>query len=238
MGIGAALIFPATLAILINVFTDPIERAKAIAIWSATSGLSVAARPGHRRLAARALLVGIGVPRQRPDRDPRHAAGGPLRADEPRPARAAVRPARHGAVDRRRSTALVWAIIEAPDHGWTSTASLAGFGAGIALLGAFIVWERRIDHPMLDVDVFRRPAVLAPAACRSRRVLRPVRVHLPGHPVLPVRPRLQPAVGRRAHRARSPCSRHRRADSARLVQPLRHEGGRDRRPALDGDRVR
>jgi MFS family permease len=41
MGIGAALVFPATLAILSNVFTDPSERAKAIGIWSATTGLAV-----------------------------------------------------------------------------------------------------------------------------------------------------------------------------------------------------
>ena len=45
MGIGAALIFPATLAILTNVFRDPGERAKAIGIWSAVSGMAVAAGP-------------------------------------------------------------------------------------------------------------------------------------------------------------------------------------------------
>jgi len=39
MGIGAALVFPATLAILTNVFTNPVERAKAIGLWSAVSGL-------------------------------------------------------------------------------------------------------------------------------------------------------------------------------------------------------
>ena len=45
MGIGAAMIFPATLAILSNVFRDPGERAKAIGIWSAVSGVAVAAGP-------------------------------------------------------------------------------------------------------------------------------------------------------------------------------------------------
>src|SRR6202042_2784685 len=45
MGVGAALIFPATLAILVNVFTDERERARAIAIWAAVSGLSVALGP-------------------------------------------------------------------------------------------------------------------------------------------------------------------------------------------------
>ena len=45
MGIGAALIFPATLAILINVFTDPRERAKAIGLWAGVSGIAVALGP-------------------------------------------------------------------------------------------------------------------------------------------------------------------------------------------------
>ena len=45
MGIGAALIFPATLAVLTNTFADPKERAAAIGIWSAMSGVAVAAGP-------------------------------------------------------------------------------------------------------------------------------------------------------------------------------------------------
>ncbi len=45
MGVGAAAIFPATLAIITNVFTDRRERAKAIGIWSAVSGIGVAAGP-------------------------------------------------------------------------------------------------------------------------------------------------------------------------------------------------
>src|SRR5579884_2229283 len=45
MGIGAALVFPATLAILTNVFTDPVERGRAIGIWAAVTGLAVAIGP-------------------------------------------------------------------------------------------------------------------------------------------------------------------------------------------------
>ncbi len=45
MGIGAALVFPGTLAILIDVFRDPIERAKSIGVWSAVSGAAVAFGP-------------------------------------------------------------------------------------------------------------------------------------------------------------------------------------------------
>ncbi|MFM1752640.1 MAG: hypothetical protein RL119_1602, partial [Actinomycetota bacterium] len=45
MGMGAALVFPATLAIITNLFIDPVERAKAIGIWSAVSGMAVAFGP-------------------------------------------------------------------------------------------------------------------------------------------------------------------------------------------------
>src|SRR5688572_4691292 len=45
MGVGGALIMPATLSIIMNVFTDPKERAQAIAIWSATAGMAVAIGP-------------------------------------------------------------------------------------------------------------------------------------------------------------------------------------------------
>ncbi|MDP2012965.1 MAG: MFS transporter, partial [Actinomycetota bacterium] len=45
MGVGAALLFPATLAILVNVFTDTKQRAAAIGIWTACTGLAVAIGP-------------------------------------------------------------------------------------------------------------------------------------------------------------------------------------------------
>src|SRR5215510_4951422 len=45
MGIGAALIMPATLSILTNVFTDARERALAIGLWSGVAGIAVAAGP-------------------------------------------------------------------------------------------------------------------------------------------------------------------------------------------------
>src|SRR5712692_10036889 len=45
MGIGAAGIFPATLSLIANVFTDRAERAKAIGLWGATTGVGVAAGP-------------------------------------------------------------------------------------------------------------------------------------------------------------------------------------------------
>jgi EmrB/QacA subfamily drug resistance transporter len=52
-------------------------------------------------------------------------------------------------------TALVWAIIEAPDKGWDSTGILVAFAAAIVLLVAFAAWELRARVPMLDVRLFR-----------------------------------------------------------------------------------
>jgi predicted MFS family arabinose efflux permease len=49
---------------------------------------------------------------------------------------------------------LVYTVIEAPNRGWTSTASLLGFAGAAVLLAAFILGERRAEHPMLDVRLF------------------------------------------------------------------------------------
>src|SRR5919109_723141 len=45
MGLGAALIFPATLSLLTNVFTERRERARAIGLWGATTGVGIATGP-------------------------------------------------------------------------------------------------------------------------------------------------------------------------------------------------
>src|SRR4029450_13298420 len=52
-------------------------------------------------------------------------------------------------------SAVIWALIEAPEHGWGSLTILAAFAAGAAIIAAFIPWERPTDHPMIDVSVFR-----------------------------------------------------------------------------------
>jgi ferritin-like protein len=50
---------------------------------------------------------------------------------------------------------VVFTIIEAPTYGWTAGRSLAGFTVSAVLLAAFIAWERRAAHPMLEVGLFR-----------------------------------------------------------------------------------
>jgi EmrB/QacA subfamily drug resistance transporter len=154
MGIGAALIFPATLSLLTNVFTERRERARAIGLWGATAGVGIAAGPivGGWLLeryawpsvffalapiaALAALLVAVSVPSSRdPAAAPADRAGLALSA-------AAI-------------TVLVYAIIEAPNAGWATARTLGGLALAGALFAAFIAWERRARAPMLDVALFR-----------------------------------------------------------------------------------
>jgi hypothetical protein len=50
---------------------------------------------------------------------------------------------------------LIYTIIEAPNHGWSSARTIAGFALAVVLLGSFIVWELRTPEPLLDVGLFR-----------------------------------------------------------------------------------
>ena len=153
MGIGAALIFPATLAILVNMFTDPKERAAAIGIWTAMVGVAVAIGPitgglllehfwwgsifvVNIPIAFVAIALGAWILPE--SRDPKV---GPMDYKGLVLSAAAV-------------GLLIWGIIEAPAWGWTSPAILSALVGGLALLGAFVLVERRRAHPMLDVRLF------------------------------------------------------------------------------------
>ena len=154
MGIGAALIFPATLAIITDVFRDPVERAKAIGGGSAVSGMAVAAGPitGGWLLehfwwgsvffinVPITILVAVVAWRLIPES---------REHDAPRLDRAGV------ALSIAAITVLVFTIIEAPEWGWLAPGTLAGFALAAVLLAAFVGWELRVEHPMLPVTIFR-----------------------------------------------------------------------------------
>jgi EmrB/QacA subfamily drug resistance transporter len=61
-------------------------------------------------------------------------------------------------------SAVVWGLIEAPERGWTEPLIVAAFAAGALVLGAFVAWERRVAHPMIDVKVFRNARFSAASA--------------------------------------------------------------------------
>jgi EmrB/QacA subfamily drug resistance transporter len=156
MGGAAALVYPATLAILNNVFTNPRERATAIGIWSAVSGIAIAIGPvtGGALLrhfswswvfyisvpvAVIALVLGrLLLPESR---DPNAGRFDPLGA----------------LLSIAGITLLTWSIIEAPQHGWGSAATVGGIGGALAIIAVFAWWQARRPDPMLDVRLFRNP---------------------------------------------------------------------------------
>ncbi len=155
MGFGAAFVMPATLSILANVFA-PSERARAIAIWSAISFAGAAFGPVisgfllehfwwgsvflvNVPVVTVALVAGyLLVPKTR---DPEQGRLDPVGA----------------LLSIGGLGALVFAIIEAPTHGWLSAHSLAWFAAAFVTLALFLKWEHRVDEPMLDLNLFRDP---------------------------------------------------------------------------------
>jgi EmrB/QacA subfamily drug resistance transporter len=165
MGIGGALVMPATLSIITNVFTNPKERAQAIAIWSATAGMAVAIGPVtggwllehfwwgsvfliNVPVVIVAVLLGqLFVPTSRdPEAPPVDGPGAVL--------------------SMVGITALVYGIIEGP-HGWTEPQVLGGFAVAAVMLAAFVVWERRATHPMLDMSLFSNPRFSAASGAIS-----------------------------------------------------------------------
>jgi EmrB/QacA subfamily drug resistance transporter len=163
MGLGAALMFPATLSVLVNVFTERAERAMAIGLWGATTGAGIAMGPivGGWLLermwwgsifvfmaavaAVVAVMVALAVPTSKDPATP------PL--DWP------------GLVISSAGMAiLVFGVIEAPGWGWGSAPALAVIGLGLALLVTLVAVEARRRHPMLDVSLFRNPRFTAASA--------------------------------------------------------------------------
>jgi EmrB/QacA subfamily drug resistance transporter len=154
MGVGGAMIMPATLSILGTVFPDKAERAKAIAIWAAMASIGIALGPviGGLLLAhfswGSIFLVNVPVVIVA-------LIGGYFllpTSKDPNPGRMDPLGALLSIVTL---VALVYAVIEGPDHGWTSAVVLGSAAVGLAALAAFLLWESHIDHPMLDLSLFR-----------------------------------------------------------------------------------
>ncbi len=154
MGVGGAAIMPSTLSILTNVFTAPHDRARAIGLWSGTSGLGLALGPmiggwllAHYwwgsvflinvPIAAIAVAVVLWVVPN--SRNP-----------------VASRPDVPGAALALAGVAiLLWGIIEGPGRGWSSLAIVGALGGAVLLIAAFVAFERRTSHPLLELSFFR-----------------------------------------------------------------------------------
>src|SRR5271154_4800446 len=163
MGLGAAMVFPSTLSIIANVFTERSDRARAIGLWGATAGMAIALGPifGGWLLgsfswpsiflamapvaALGALLVALYVPTSR---DP---AAPPLDL-------------RGFTFSTAGMAALVFTIIEAPEYGWGSVRTIGGIFLALPLLARFVLSERRSGAPMLEISLFRNPRFSAASA--------------------------------------------------------------------------
>ncbi|MEU6729655.1 MFS transporter [Nonomuraea wenchangensis] len=156
MGIGGAAIMPATLAIISNVF-PPAERGRAIGVWAGGVGLAVAIGPITGGLLIQhfwwgsvflvnvpivvigMILIATIVPESK---DPKPSKLDPV----------GVILSIIGLV------ALVYGIIRGGYLGTVASAEvLVPTLVGVAVLGAFVWWERRIDHPVFDVRSFADP---------------------------------------------------------------------------------
>ena len=153
MGIGAAFIMPATLSIITAIF-PPHERGRAIAIWAGFAGAGASIGP----IVTGALLEGfwwgstllVNVP---------IVAGivlavwafAPDSRDETRTPLDPV-----GALlSLVGLSSLIFGIIQGPEDGWTSGSVLLAFAAAGITLPLFLLWERRTEHPMLPLTLFR-----------------------------------------------------------------------------------
>jgi EmrB/QacA subfamily drug resistance transporter len=154
MGLGAAAIFPATLSLIANVFTERTERARAIGLWGATTGVGVATGPivggwllGHfwwgsvfvfmvPVAAFVAAMIAIAVPTSRDPSTPPIDWRGVF-------------------LSSTGMGTFVFGIIQAPEWGWGSVRAIATLAVGVFIITMFVLVERRTERPMLDVGLFK-----------------------------------------------------------------------------------
>ena len=159
-GLAGAMLMPNTLAILRATF-PPAELNRAIGVWGGASALAVASGPivggllvEHVSWESIFLLnVPLGLIAAfftlrwvRESRDTSDVGGFDIPGV---------------ALLSSGLFLVIWALIKAQDHGWTSTYVL-GFGAaGLVLLGLFVLRELRTDAPLLPMSLFRSRSLSA-----------------------------------------------------------------------------
>jgi MFS transporter, DHA2 family, methylenomycin A resistance protein len=154
-GLGAAAILPSSLAIVNQLFPDPEERPKAIGVWAGLGGSALVLGP-----ILGGVLVGplgwqaifwLNVPLVIAA-----LVGGFLTLPEGSRAKGARADWVGQALGTAALAALVFALIEGDKGGFASAPALGGTTvAGVAFVG-FVMVERRVARPLLDLGWFRR----------------------------------------------------------------------------------
>ena len=154
-GLGAAMVLPAALSIVMNMFTEGAERNKALGLWGAigASGATVGVLAGGAltRYAGWPYIFYLNV-----------AVGGAALlltrrlVPESRRDGASRRYDPFGAITVTGALVLlVYAISQAPAAGWTAAQTLAMLASAAVLLAAFLVVEARAEAPLLPLRLFR-----------------------------------------------------------------------------------
>jgi EmrB/QacA subfamily drug resistance transporter len=152
--LGGSMLNPVAMSIVTNTFTDPAERARAIGLWGAVFGFSMALGPivggvlvasvGWRGIfwvnipvgVAAIILTALFVPESRAPRARRVDPVGQL-------------------LVITALASLTYAIIEGPSSGWTSAPVLGCFGLAAAALAGLVAYEPRRNEPLVDLRFFR-----------------------------------------------------------------------------------
>ena len=154
-GLGAAIVLPAALSIVMTMFPEGAERNKALGVWGAigASGAAVGVMAGGllTRYAGWQYIFFLNVP-----------VGASALLLAPR-----IVPESRLAADRRRYdplgavtvtgglSLLVYAVSTAPQAGWATARTVMLLAAAAALLAAFVVIETRVEVPLMPLRIFR-----------------------------------------------------------------------------------
>jgi EmrB/QacA subfamily drug resistance transporter len=170
-GLGAALVMPASLAIIAAAFSDARERTAAIGIWGAVGALGLALGPALGGVISQhfhwgwiflinvplgAITLAVSIPSIAESR------GGSLAPSGQTGSRSATTLARLDVPGLIASSlalfALTYALIEGGDKGWTSPLIVASFAFAAVAAGVFLVIESRSAYPMIPLSIFRNAA--------------------------------------------------------------------------------
>jgi EmrB/QacA subfamily drug resistance transporter len=151
--VGGSMLNPVAMSIITNTFTAPRERARAIGVWGAVVGVSMAAGPliggllvdsvGWRSIFWVNLPIGLAALLLTWRYVPESRAAKARRAD----------PAGQLLVIALLAS-LTYAIIEAPEAGWLSPLTLSLLGASLLSLVGLILYEPRRAEPLIDLRFF------------------------------------------------------------------------------------
>lgn len=153
-GIGASMLNPVAMSIITNTFIEPKARARAIGVWGAVVGVSMALGPlvggtlvetiGWRAIFWINVPIGIAAIVLAHRYIPESKAARTRRLDLVGQALVLIGLA-----------SLTYAVIEGPHHGWRSPESVGCFAVAAVAIASLLAYERRCAEPLIDVRFFR-----------------------------------------------------------------------------------